>query len=113
MKVVDMHCDTIGELWKAEKAGKPISLRSNSLHIDLEKMQKGDYLLQNFAMFVFLGREKDPLVNVLEMIDVYNRAMAENADIIGPVLNYEDIEKNRAAGPIAHQPRGWRALCRF
>ena len=101
MKVVDMHCDTIGELWKAEKAGKPISLRSNSLHIDLEKMQKGDYLLQNFAMFVFLGREKDPLVNVLEMIDVYNRAMAENADIIGPVLNYQDIEKNRAAGKLS------------
>ena len=101
MKVVDMHCDTIGELWKAEKAGKPISLRSNSLHIDLEKMQKGDYLLQNFAMFVFLGREKDPLVNVLEMIDVYNRAMTENADIIGPVLNYEDIEKNRAAGKLS------------
>lgn len=101
MKVVDMHCDTIGELWKAEKAGKPISLRSNSLHIDLKKMQKGDYLLQNFAMFVFLGREKDPLVNVLEMIDVYNRAMAENADIIGPVLNYEDIEKNRAAGKLS------------
>ena len=101
MKVVDMHCDTIGELWKAEKAGKPISLRSNSLHIDLEKMRKGDYLLQNFAMFVFLGREKDPLVNVLEMIDVYNRAMAENADIIGPVLNYEDIEKNRAAGKLS------------
>ena len=101
MKVVDMHCDTIGELWKAEKAGKPISLRSNSLHIDLEKMQKGDYLLQNFAMFVFLGREKYPLVNVLEMIDVYNRAMAENADIIGPVLNYEDIEKNRAAGKLS------------
>jgi membrane dipeptidase len=101
MKVVDMHCDTIGELWKAEKAGKPISLRSNSLHIDLEKMQKGDYLLQNFAMFVFLGREKDPLVNVLEMIDVYNRAMAENADIIGPVLKYEDIEKNRDAGKLS------------
>ena len=101
MKVVDMHCDTIGELWKAEKAGKPVSLRSNSLHIDLEKMQKGDYLLQNFAMFVFLGREKDPLVNVLEMIDVYNRAMAENADLIAPVLHYEDIEKNRAAGKLS------------
>ena len=101
MKVVDMHCDTIGELWKAEKAGKPISLCSNSLHIDLEKMQKGDYLLQNFAMFVFLGREKDPLVNVLEMIDVYNRAMAENSDLIAPVLRFEDIEKNRAAGKLS------------
>ena len=81
MKVVDMHCDTIGELWKAEKAGKPISLRSNSLHIDLEKMQKGDYLLQNFAMFVFLGREKDPLVNVLEMMVLSPMALMEYADI--------------------------------
>lgn len=101
MKVVDMHCDTIGELWKAEKAGSPFSLRSNGLHIDLEKMQKGDYLLQNFAMFVFLGREKDPLVNVLEMIDVYRRHMAENRDIIAPVLRYEDIEKNAAAGKMS------------
>ena len=35
MKVVDMHCDTIGELWKAEKAGNPISLAKNTLHIYL------------------------------------------------------------------------------
>lgn len=101
MKVVDMHCDTIGELWKAEKAGNHISLAKNTLHIDLEKMQKGDYLLQNFAMFVFLGREKDPLVNVLEMIDVYRRAMAENAGVIAPVLRYEDIEKNSKAGKMS------------
>lgn len=101
MKVVDMHCDTIGELWKAEKAGNSISLAKNTLHIDLEKMQKGDYLLQNFAMFVFLGREKDPLVNVLEMIDVYRRAMAENAGVIAPVLRYEDIEKNSKAGKMS------------
>ena len=101
MKVVDMHCDTVGSLWMAEKAGKPMSLRKNDLHIDLEKMQKGDYLLQNLAMFVFLGREKDPLVNVLEMIDVYRRHMAENADIIAPVLSYSDIEKNANAGKMS------------
>lgn len=101
MKVVDMHCDTIGELWKAEKAGKPMSLRENGLHIDLMKMQKGDYLLQNFAMFVFLGREPDPLVNVLEMIDIYRRKMAENADIIAPVLQFSDIEKNAAEGKMS------------
>lgn len=101
MKVVDMHCDTIGELWKAEKAGKTMELRENGLHIDLEKMKQGDYLLQNFAMFVFLGREKDPLVNVLEMIDVYRRQMAKNQDIIAPVLRYEDIEKNAAAGKMS------------
>lgn len=101
MKVVDMHCDTIGALWHAEKDGKKISLRENDLHIDLMKMRKGDYLLQNFAMFVFLGREEDPLVNVLEMIDVYKRAMQENRDVIAPVLRYADIEKNAKDGKLS------------
>lgn len=101
MKVVDMHCDTIGEIWKAEKAGKTMSLRSNGLHIDLEKMKKGDYLLQNFAMFVFLGRERDPLENVLEMIDVYYRQLEQNKDVIAPVFSYSDIEKNAAEGKMS------------
>lgn len=101
MKVVDMHCDTIGEIWKAEKAGKTMSLRSNGLHIDLEKMKKGDYLLQNFAMFVFLGRERDPLENMLEMIDVYYRQLEQNKDVIAPVFSYSDIEKNAAEGKMS------------
>ncbi len=101
MKVVDMHCDTIGKLWHAEREGKKLSLRENDLHIDLMKMQKGDYLLQNFAMFVFLGREEDPLVNVLEMIDVYKRAIYENRDIVAPVLQFSDIEKNAKEGKLS------------
>lgn len=101
MKVVDMHCDTINELWKAEKEGKKLSLLDNSLHIDLKKMQQGDYLLQNFAMFVLLGREEDPLVNVLEMIDVYERAMAENSALIAPVYRYADIEENARQGKMS------------
>jgi membrane dipeptidase len=101
MKVVDMHCDTIGELWQAEKRGEAISLRQNQLHIDLERMNQGDYLLQNFAMFVHLEREKDPLVTVLEMIDVYERQLKANADLIAPVYRYEDIAKNQAAGKMS------------
>jgi membrane dipeptidase len=101
MKVVDMHCDTIGELWQAEKRGEAISLRQNQLHIDLERMNQGDYLLQNFAMFVHLEREKDPLVTVLEMIDVYERQLKANSDLIAPVYRYEDIAKNQAAGKMS------------
>lgn len=101
MKVVDMHCDTIGEIWRAEKEGRRLSLRQNELHIDLSKMRQGDYLLQNFAMFVFLGREPDPLVNVLEMMDVYQRQMAENSDWIAPVLRFSDIEKNAGEGKMS------------
>ena len=101
MKVVDMHCDTISDLWRRRREGKPQSLRKNELHIDLEKLQKGDYLLQNLAMFVFLGREPDPLVNVLELIDEYELQLKENRDLIAPVLCYDDIEKNARAGKIS------------
>ena len=47
MKVADMHCDTISAL-------NDSGLRSNHLHIDLNKMKKGDYLVQNFALFINL-----------------------------------------------------------
>ena len=59
MKVWDLHCDTLSELRKAEHAGRPKSFAQNDLHIDLEKLQKGDYLLQCFAAFVNLG-DKTP-----------------------------------------------------
>ena len=51
MKVVDMHCDTIAEIYERRKKGENLDLRKNGLHLDLEKMKKGDYFLQNFALF--------------------------------------------------------------
>ena len=52
MKVWDLHCDTLSELRRAEKAGAPKSFLHNDLHIDLEKLQQGDYLLQCFAAYL-------------------------------------------------------------
>jgi membrane dipeptidase len=52
MKVADMHCDTISEIYYALQNGTAASLKRNQLHIDMEKLAKGDYLVQNFAMFV-------------------------------------------------------------
>ena len=100
-RAVDMHCDTISGLWRAEREGEPMELRDSSLCVDLQKMQKGGYLLQNFAMFVFVGREADPLVNVLELIDEYYRQMEKNQDMIAPVYCYQDILNNRAAGKLS------------
>ena len=73
MKVWDLHCDTLYELRRAEKAGAPKSFLHNDLHIDLEKLQQGDYLLQCFAAYVDLADPApgaDPLVSVLEEIDI-------------------------------------------
>lgn len=101
MKVVDMHCDTISGLWRARQEGKSGLLRESGMQVDLMKMKAGDYLLQNFAMFVFMGREADPLVNVLELIDEYYRQLEQNQDLIAPVYCYSDIEKNAAAGKLS------------
>lgn len=51
MKVADMHCDTILAILRGKEQGKEISLCKNNLNVDLERMKKGDYLIQNFAFF--------------------------------------------------------------
>ena len=98
---VDMHCDTISRLWLRRQAGNPGKLRENELHIDLNKMKAGGYLLQNFAMFVLMEKVKDPLLNVLELIDEYERQLEENRDLIAPVYVYEDVERNRLHGKMS------------
>ena len=46
MKVWDMHCDTLAELRYEKKAGKPKRYMQNDLKIDMERMKKGEYLMQ-------------------------------------------------------------------
>lgn len=96
MKVADMHCDTISELLRDSKEESPkgLRLRQNDLHIDLQKMKKADYLLQNFALFVNLKGDYDPLEYCLEMADIYYRELEANHDLIAPVYCFEDILRN-------------------
>lgn len=104
MKVWDLHCDTLSELRYAERDGAPKSFARNDLQIDLEKLERGDYLLQCFAVFVNLADKypgADPLVTALEEIDQFKRIMAQYPDRIAPVYCAEDIRRNAAAGKIS------------
>lgn len=94
MKVVDMHCDTIYEINQMQHDGKDVGLRKNNLNISLEKMQKGNYILQNFAMFTHLQKDHDPIKHVQDMIDTYYLELEKNQDMIAPVYSYKDIEEN-------------------
>ena len=121
MKIIDMHCDTISQIWNSRLRGKPLSLRSSGLMLDLEKMKKGGYLLQNFAVFTNLrlpedfdgngtallsgdssadsrGRYMDPWHAAKEMIRVFHEEIAANSDLIGQVRTYGDIEENSRKG---------------
>ena len=104
MKVFDLHCDTLSELRRAEMRGDGQTFARNNGHIDLEKLEKGDYMLQCFAAFVNLADPTpgaDPLVTALEEIDVFKRMMERYSDRIAPVYRPEDIRKNAEAGKIS------------
>lgn len=94
MKVFDMHCDTIMAIYQAAKKEEKIELRKNKLMVDLEKMQKGDYLAQCFAMFVPFTVE-NPFETCMEMIDCYYLELEKNSDLIRPAFSYQDILNNQ------------------
>ncbi|MDE7323420.1 MAG: dipeptidase, partial [Lachnospiraceae bacterium] len=101
MKIADMHCDTISEIWEAKKTDSPQQLCRNSLHIDVEKMKQAGYLLQNFAMYVDLKKGMDPFVYVLELIDVFYDEMNKNKNDIRVIKSYKELLENEKDGKIS------------
>lgn len=97
MKVVDMHCDTILELLDH----KDKNLYSNDCSIDIEKLKKGDYLLQNFALFTDQKTLEIPEHQTMRLYDTYCTQMEKYADFIAPVYKYSDIEENAKNGKIS------------
>ncbi|MCC3863981.1 dipeptidase [Terrisporobacter petrolearius] len=94
MKIVDFHCDTISQLYDIRKSGESINLKQNRLHLDIEKMKKGDYMLQVFASYVDLGSNNKPLESCLSYIDLLYDEVEKNKEHIGIVYTYEDILTN-------------------
>ena len=92
-KVVDMHCDTVLRLMYNNEP-----LLNAKGHLSLEKMEKGNYALQCFAMFVHYKKVERPFEYVNKMIDKYYQEISKNMDIIRPVFSYEDIENNMENG---------------
>ena len=101
MKIVDMHCDTLSELLHLQEEGGEVSLRQNGGHIDLLRLKESGYLLQNFAMFINLGDGGDPWERVCRMHRLYQEELERNQDIVAPVLCYDDIARNEAAGRLS------------
>lgn len=101
INVVDMHCDTISGIYGERNRGRECNLRKNIGHIDLQSMCEGGYLLQNFALFVNMGRCENPWESVLALHAVYEEELAKNQDLIAPVYRFEDIEKNISQGKMS------------
>ncbi len=96
-----MHCDTISRIYYSRQGDKKIVLAKNNLNVDIEKLQKSDYLLQFFAAFINMDKESDPYKAALGMIDCIHDEIQKNSDAIAEVRSFEDIQKNRDAGKVS------------
>lgn len=58
MYIADLHCDTLSALRAKKRQGNVVTLMDNDLQLDVRKMETGNYILQNFAVFVDWGRKR-------------------------------------------------------
>lgn len=104
MKAADMHCDTIAEIYGRRRAGADCRILENDLHIDLLKMEKGGYAVQNFAMFAHMEelKGKTPLPEyAFCLADTFLTEMRKYPERIGIVKSYGDIEENLKRGRLS------------
>ncbi|MDE6608339.1 MAG: dipeptidase [Lachnospiraceae bacterium] len=101
MKYVDMHCDTLYKMLQRKKQGENVSIAENAGHIDLDKLKRGNALLQNFAMFVEWKKCDNPKDEVLRMVDLFYAEMEKNRDCILPVRTYDEIMENERNGKMS------------
>lgn len=101
MKVFDMHCDTISALYEKRKCNEVVELKKNNLHLDIEKMKKGDYGLQTFALFVDKEAQKDSFRTAQEMAVLFQEEIKKNSQDIAQVFTYRDILENEKNGKIS------------
>lgn len=102
MSIIDLHCDTLMALNKSRLQKTDKRFNRNDLHIDLEKLKQGDYMLQCFAAFVDVEKSPElPLIEALQEIDIFHQIMDKYAEDIAPVYEFSDIRKNKDLGKIS------------
>ena len=104
VSVFDFHCDTALALL-GESMNEAGQLRSNKLHIDLERASKLGGYAQCFACFTTPMMEEwnhiSPVVIFEREIATIQREVDTNRDLISIVYSPEEIEENRANGKMS------------
>lgn len=101
LKIIDMHCDTICEIFESRKRNEEALLRENHLMVDLQKMRTGGYSVQNFALFVEQKDGENLFAKAEELLKVFKEEMNKNKDVISQVYDTKDILKNESAGRLS------------
>ena len=104
LSVFDFHCDTALALL-GQSMNEAGSLRTNTLHIDLERAAKLGGYAQCFACFTTPMMEQwngiSPIVIFERELATIQREVDANRDLISIVYSPEEIEENRADGKMS------------
>lgn len=99
MKIIDMHCDTMMEIWRHPE----LSLYDGKISINLRRLKEHGSLAQFFALF--LPREEMETMDAYDifqsMYQCYQKQMEQHRDMIRPALSVEDVEKNCKDGLLS------------
>jgi dipeptidase. Metallo peptidase. MEROPS family M19 len=89
--VVDGHCDSLGDYLMAKRTLKDSNERG---HWDLQKAKEGNVALQFMAAFIESEYKPDRAVcRGFQLLDAAKRFIKENADVVFPILNKDDLLK--------------------
>lgn len=96
MRLIDMHCDTVWELFRKEN----MDLKNNSLCVDLEKLKKADSIAQFFACFIYMkmfegeDRFTKGYEYALDMVHFAKQEFAKYPEELALVKSYAEVVKN-------------------
>lgn len=103
MRLIDLHCDTIGMLMQDEKS----SLKSNGFCVDIEKMKPAGSIAQFFACFIcmkdFQGEDRftKGYEQALKMIARGKKEFAAYPKDISLAFSFDDLVQNDVKGKIS------------
>lgn len=104
-EIVDMHCDTIYELYQAAKSGKNCSLKQNQLHVDLMRMQQAGYLCQSFAIYSNLKQiQKEgisPYEYGMRLCKFWDEQISAYPELIRKACSWTELMENRKQGRMS------------
>jgi membrane dipeptidase len=100
-KIIDLHCDTIGEI----QAGIDIEKPQSDGHIDIPRLQKGNVGCQIFACFISsMVPEESAFDEVLKLLELTDETCQKYHTYLKKTENASQIRQTMAEGKIAILP---------
>ena len=99
MRWIDMHCDTVSEIYKNRKG----TLMNNTLCVDMERLERAGAQMQFFACFVNL---KDYRTDLSGKKNFHNGAAEITIVLLCSVIMWCAKKKH-----LLRKSRRWGAIC--